>query len=158
MPQKAKIQCGVCFPSCVVRIIISYRIWRKLFSKIVLKSAEMIIFFWISQSVSYFMGILHFLGLTWLILIIFKLFILLIIKFKVFLFSGIFHSPFQLSLNKFFTQTFYLPVNPVCSFSQECRKLQVKKLKTVVISGNKQGVQLEKKKEYCNRIEILQWK
>lgn len=110
------------------------------------KCKRWLYFFWISQSVSYFMGILHFLGLTWLILIIFKLFILLIIKFKVFLFSGIFHSPFQLSLNKFFTQTFYLPVNPVCSFSQECLKLQVKKLKTVVISGNKPGVQLEKKR------------
>lgn len=137
MPQKAKIQCGVCFPSCVVRIIISYRIWRKLFSKIVLKSARDDYIFFEFLSLSYFMGILHFLGFTWLILIIFKLFILVIIKFKVFLFSGIFHSPFQLSLNKFFTQTFYLPVSPVCSFSQECHKLQVKKLKTVVISGNK---------------------
>lgn len=63
------------------------------------KCKRWLYFFWISQSVSYFMGILHFLGFTWLILIIFKLFILVIIRFKVFLFSGIFHSPFQLSLN-----------------------------------------------------------
>lgn len=141
MPQKAKIQCGVCFPSCVVRIIISYRIWRKLFSKIVLKSVrdDYIFFEFLSQCHILWESCISLALPDWF-LIIFKLFILVIIKFKVFLFSGIFHSPFQLSLDKFFTQTFYLPVNPVCSFSQECCKLQVKKLKTVVISGNKQGV------------------
>lgn len=122
------------------------------------KCKRWLYFFWISQSVSYFMGILHFLGFTWLILIIFKLFILVIIKFKVFLFSGIFHSPFQLSLNKFFTQTFYLPVNPVCGFFSGMLQITSQETKN---SGNfweQARCTIRKKKEYCNRIEILQWK